>query len=196
MPEPKKIDEIVLKPQAADLNPFKKQLATRFRHEMSVILGIIGEMIAIDHLESQGYKVCKVDDHGMMIFLYRAEPDFLKKQKPSLDRVSSRGYQIPTIDLHARWKGGYCSGFCEHIPTVLAVNIYKCYCRYRSRHHLQFPDLLGHKDGKHYVIEVKTNKGHVSPEQSEFMHLLERLGLGAMVIRVNLDSKLLTQDVF
>lgn len=195
MPQHKKIDYLVLRPQPADLSPFKKQVATRIRHQLSAILGNIGEKMALDYLESQGYEVCKIDDHAMMGRLC----DLLgghEKQQSSLRKACEHKYRIPTIDLHARWKGAYHSGFCRHIEPFLAKKVWECYYSHRQYSaHFQFLDLLAHKDGKHYAVEVKTNKGRVRKEQVEFMHSLQKLGLETMVIRVNIDSRLLTQDL-
>jgi hypothetical protein len=139
LPQFKKIDYLVLRPQPADLTPFKKQVVVRIRHQMSVILGNIGEIVALDYLESKEYKVCKIADHAMTISLYDLKAENrLEMQQPSLGRVSSREYRIPILDLHARWKSmdGEVARFCKHMQPFLAKKLWECYCSYRFQHHL------------------------------------------------------------
>ena len=57
----------------------------------------------------------------------------------------------------------------------------------RTKSHLKgFPDLFGicpGRDGKLFVIEVKTDKGKFYPEQLEWLQLLRELGCKTIVAR-------------
>lgn len=180
------IKTIIYEAKEDDLVPFEKRFTLRIRKHFAVILGQVGELIATNYLLSKGFKVCKINDHDMNLRLYHWTYDGDER----LQRVRENDFRIPTIDMQEKWNGKHTErvyGYCKHIPKDLAENIWRCYASFREEHNTQFHDLLAHKDNKHYVVEVKTNKSHLLKAQRALLHSLEKIGLNVIVLRIKIN---------
>jgi predicted RecB family endonuclease len=51
----------------------------------------------------------------------------------------------------------------------------------------QFLDLMAHKNGKHFIVEVKTGKADIRKEQRKLLDILEQKGINTLVIYVKIN---------
>ncbi len=166
-------------------------------------VGAIGEAFAREHLEKKGYDVCKFG------FPAPLGPLHLCKHIKCIKKIDITKCRHRFIKTDGKL-GEFCYEYAG-IPPCPCSNLYpricdECDCNPCLVRNIlliednlrkkfdrvfldQLIDFLAHKDGRHYFVEVKTNRATLDKFQREFLAEGRKIGFEPIVIRVYLDLK-------